>query len=417
MASLDSMGEDCLYLNIWKANDGAEKKPVIVWIHGGAYEAGGTGMELFNCHKFIKENPDVIIVTVAYRLCVLGFLHLKHLPDGKDYPDAQNLGIMDQAMALKWVHENIAGFGGDPDNVTIWGESAGAGSVTVLPLVKGTQQYFKKVIAQSGTPTLTRSTEQAIQCTNELMDALGCKTVADLLKVSAEKLMEASAILRLRISPERDGDFLPLNPYEAYANGAAKNISFLQGCNNHEFDFFVEVLGVEDFRQWAPGRTAERLSALTADQKALVESYLQDIKGEEPYSCLFDQMWFNAPVIRMSEDQTKGGGKSYTYFLDKRQHGVELALVFNHLDLVPGLFEEPFAKTMRKMWLQFVKTGNPSLSADISPDGKAKEWPPYDLENKQVMFLSETGIRPEKETDLKITDRERTYFLTDYYVF
>ena len=137
----------------------------------------------------MKENPDVIVVTIAYRLGVMGFLHLSHLPDGKDYPDAQNLGLLDQLMALKWVHENIVGFGGDPDNVTIWGESAGAASCTLLSLIKGSHQYFKRVIAQSGAPAPDqKSPEEAIECTNKLMEALGCKTVADLLKISARSL-------------------------------------------------------------------------------------------------------------------------------------------------------------------------------------------------------------------------------------
>ena len=143
--SLYYMDEDCLYLNIFKAeetNGQPTKKPVMVWIHGGAFEAGGTIDPMFDCVNLVKEHPEVIVVTIAYRLGVMGFLHLSHLPDGKDYPDAQNLGLLDQVKALKWVHENIAGFGGDPDNVTLFGESAGAASCTLLPLVKGSQQYF-----------------------------------------------------------------------------------------------------------------------------------------------------------------------------------------------------------------------------------------------------------------------------------
>ena len=141
--------EECLYLNVWQSVKATvEQKPVIVWIHGGAYAYGGTVDILYDFHDFVEENPEVIVVSVAYRLGVLGFLHLSHLPDGKDYPDAQNLGLLDQIAALKWVHENIAGFGGDPDNVTIWGESAGAGSVTMLPLLEGSQQYFKRVICK-----------------------------------------------------------------------------------------------------------------------------------------------------------------------------------------------------------------------------------------------------------------------------
>ena len=111
----DYQGEDCLYLNVWKAESAsASKKPVMVWIHGGAFIGGGTGMDLFDCANLVKENPDVIVVTIQYRLGPLGFLHLSHLPDGAGYPDGQNLGLLDQKMALKWVHENIAAFGGTP---------------------------------------------------------------------------------------------------------------------------------------------------------------------------------------------------------------------------------------------------------------------------------------------------------------
>ena len=204
-------GEDCLYLNVWKADEAAAKKPVIVWIYGGAFDVGGATDPMYDLTNFLNENPDVIVVTLNYRINVFGFFHLSHLSDGKDYPDAQNLGLLDQLMALKWVHENIAAFGGDPDNVTIWGESAGAGSCTLLPLIKGSHQYFKRVIAQSGAPAQTRSAEQAIACTNSLMEKLGCKTVADLLKISAEDIMKTWApilglysALGIRTMPERD---------------------------------------------------------------------------------------------------------------------------------------------------------------------------------------------------------------------
>jgi para-nitrobenzyl esterase len=169
-AALYPMGENCLYLNIWKTDEAtAEKKPVIVWIYGGGFEVGGVTDPQYDCHKFIQENPDVIVVTIAYRVSFFGFLHLSHLSDGKEYQDASNLGLMDQIMALKWVHENIAAFGGDPDNVTIWGESAGGASCTLLPLIKGSHQYFKRVISQSGAPAQMRSEEQAIACTDQLM--------------------------------------------------------------------------------------------------------------------------------------------------------------------------------------------------------------------------------------------------------
>ena len=428
--------ENCLYLNIWKTDEAAaEKKPVIVWIFGGAFETGGTTDPQYDCTNLVKENPEVIIVTLNYRLSFLGFLHLSHLPDGKNYQDASNLGLMDQMMALKWVNKNIAAFGGDPDNVTIWGESAGGASCTLLPLVKGSHQYFKRVISESGTPALTRSAEQAIAITDNFMKELGCKTVADLLKLSAQELTDAWSKLygfyqtyALRTYPERDGNYLPLNLWEAYANGAAKDIEFLQGCNKDEMNTFLGGMGVDGWNVWSKGRIDEKLALLTDEEKVLVKSYLDDIPGESYETVrFFSQFMFNAPMVRLSEEQTKAGGKSYSYYytvessvpLFKSGHASEMSTVFDHPE-INGLsgraYDPTFCKTMRKMWVKFAKTGNPSLSATESPDGKAKEWPLYDLGEKKVMVLDEFDIHPAKESELNIVDWERTYFLTKYYM-
>lgn len=436
-SSLYPVGENCLYLNIWRA-DGpiTDKKPVIVWIYGGAFEVGGTTDPQYDCHNLVKENPEVIVVTIAYRVSFFGFFHLSHLPDGKDYADASNLGLMDQMMALKWVHENIAAFGGDPGNVTIWGESAGGASTTLLPLIRGSHRYFRRVITQSGAPGQTRTPEQAIACTEKVMQALGCATVADLLKVSAEKLTKVWTDLYgfyqklgIRTFPERDGKYLPLNTWKAYEDGAAADIEFLQGCNKDEMNTFLGVVGVDVWNAWADGRLDEKLAQLTLDEKKLVESYCNEIEGErhEATVRLFSQIMFIAPQIRLSEVQTKSGGKSFTYYytvesavpMIKSGHSSEMSVVFNHpeIDDFTGRdYDETFCKTMRKMWVQFAKTGNPSLSADIAPDGKAHEWPLYDLTDKQVMVLAENGIHLAKESELKIVDWERTYFLTDYYM-
>ena len=431
VGSFYPQSEECLFLNVWKAADQNTKKPVMVWIHGGAFEIGSTVEPREEGTNFIQENPDVILVSVEYRLNVFGFFHLSHLPDGADYPDAQNLGLLDQVMALKWVHENIAAFGGDPDNVTIFGESAGGASVTLLPLIDGAQKYFRRVIGESGTPVFTRSTEEAIACTNEVMEALGCKTVADLQKVDVEKLLQAAGIaLNLRTWAERDGRTVPLDPYEAYAEGAAKNIDLLQGCNKDEMGYFVWGFGLDAWNAFAADRKANKLSQMTADEKALAESYCKDAKDVSPeYSSdtrFIDQLAFIAPLFRMSENQTKAGGKAYTYFftpesgtpLIRSGHGIELAVVFNHPEetLVSGrAFDETFCKILRKMWVQFAKTGNPSLTADISPDGKAREWPLYDLKDKQLMVFDEHDVHVEKESERKLLDWERTYFMTKYY--
>ena len=140
---------------------------------------------------------------------------------------------------------------------------------------------------------------------------------------------------------------------------------------------------------------------------------------------LFGHSWFIDGSIKLAESQTMGGGKCYTYFyrvessdpIRKSAHFEEVPIVFAHPEFVDGRPYDPtFSKTMRQMWVQFAKTGNPSLSADISPDGKAKEWPLYDLKDKQVMVLDEFDIHPAKESDVKIVDWDRTFFLTKYYM-
>ena len=194
--------------------------------------------------------------------------------------------------------------------------------------------------------------------------------------------------------------------------------------------YFLAGFGVEGYGAFVDERMKRKLSQLTEDEKKLALSFCENAKDVcEEYdgrSRLFDQIVFIAPLFRMSENQTKAGGKTYTYFFTPESsvpmlrsgHAVELSTVFNHPEetLVTGrMFDETFGKTMRKIWVQFSKTGNPSLSADISPDGKAKDWPLYDLENKYVMVFDEFNIHPEKESERKILDWEKAYFLTKYY--
>ena len=166
---------------------------------------------------------------------------------------------------------------------------------------------------------------------------------------------------------------------------------------------------------------------MTDEERTQVESFCKEgaVEEWEPDSRLFGHSWFIEGAIKMSESQTMGGGKSYTYYyrvessdpIRKSAHFEEVPIVFAHPEFIEGRqYDETFSKTMRKMWVQFAKTGNPSLTAEQSPDGKAKEWPLYDLENKWVMVFDEFDIHPAKESEVKIVDWDRTYFLTKYYM-
>ena len=432
-ASYYPQGEDCLYLNVWTAPEPVgEGKTVMVFIHGGSYGWGGTADPLYDGENLVRAHPEVVLVTIAYRIGITGFVDFSAVPGGEEFPDAPNLGLWDQIEALRWIRRNIAAFGGDPEKVTVFGESAGGGSVTLLPLIEGSHPYIKRVIAESGSPAMTKSPEQAISCTNAIMDELGCKTVADLLKVDAETLVKvAGDKFSMGIAPERDGIVLPSEPHDAYANGAAKDIDILIGCNKDEMNCFVSSLGEDGFIAWGGDLKEKKYAQLTEKDKALAESFCKDAKGEnyEYISRLLDQYWFIAPFIRTAENQAMAGGKAYSYFftvesslpLMKSGHGAELPVVLNHPEANMGIMgrdiDETFSKTVRKMWVQFAKTGDPSLSADISPDGKAKEWPVYDTENKWIMILDEFNIHAEKESEKKIVDWDRTYPLTKYYLY
>ena len=279
--ALAVVGEDSLYLNIWKNTaDTSDKKPVMVWIHGGGFTQGSTINPLYDGFNFVRDNGEVILVSIAYRLGGLGFIHLSHLPDGADYPDAQNLGILDQVMALKWVHENIAAFGGDPDNVTIFGESAGGASVTLLPLIPEARGYIRRVIAQSGSPVFTSSTEEAIAATNELLEALNCKTVAELCAYPSEQIANtAGNLLALRDWPERDGNLIPLDPYDAYLKGEAKEIDILEGCNKDEMGQFACFMGPEMFTNYFMARYDHRYKTMTPEDVEKAKSFQDNTSG------------------------------------------------------------------------------------------------------------------------------------------
>ena len=225
-ASYYPQSEDCLYLNVWVNDECIDKnKPIMVFIHGGSYGWGGTADPLYDGYNFIKLHPDVILITIAYRTGLLGFIDLSYFKGGEDYSDAPNLGIYDQIEALRYIKDNGKAFGGDINNVTIFGESAGGGSVSILPLVKEAKGLFHRVIAESGSLALTYSKEECKSLTDKLISELKSDSMEDLLKLSTEEFIKINNKLNESNNfPMRDGKLIPLDPYAVIHNVFASRI-------------------------------------------------------------------------------------------------------------------------------------------------------------------------------------------------
>ena len=187
-------GEDCLVLNIY-CNTGCtdSKKPVMVWIHGGGFVAGSQATPVGDLANITKQCPDIVFVSIDYRLGFLGFMNFERVPGGENFKEAGNLGLLDQLEALRWVQKNISGFGGDPDNVTIFGESAGSASTTFLPLIDGSEGLFKRIIAQSGNIAYCDTMEHGIHVTQNFLSVTACQTMDELMKLTTKELIDAYA--------------------------------------------------------------------------------------------------------------------------------------------------------------------------------------------------------------------------------
>src|SRR6266700_7176766 len=226
VVDLRPMSEDCLYLNIWSPGTEGEKRPVMVWIHGGAFTLGSASDPWYDGTSF-AANHNIVVVTLNYRLGILGFVYLKDLA-GADAGYTGNCGLLDQIAALEWVRENIAAFGGDPDQVTVMGESAGAMSIGALLGMPAAKGLFQRAILQSGAAGFLPTRPQATHVAQALLAKLGLETsqlaaLADvpleaLLKVQPELGREFGGILAY--SPMIDGETLPQHPSAMIAQGS-----------------------------------------------------------------------------------------------------------------------------------------------------------------------------------------------------
>lgn len=396
-ASFYPQSEDCLYLNIWQnLADKTADKPVMVFFHGGSYGWGGTADPMYDGYNFVSKQGDIILVTVGYRVGLTGFVDLSYFEGGEDFPDAPNLGLLDQIEALRWIKKNIGAFGGNPKNVTIFGESAGGGSVSLLPIIPRARGLFKRVIAESGSVALTFSKTECREFSRRLMRESKAKTMDELMALSEAELKALNVKLNdYNNFPQRDGRLIPHDPYAPYERGLTTRFDILIGTNSEEMNYWVgEIGGLIPFRFSIPVKYENDMKRLPRGDKKRVKMFMDRMKGHSMWRMarFYDEMMFRLPAIAQAEYHTKNGGKAYMYFwtvqsaLPKRKacHAVELAYVFGNIEetLYTGkVADEALSDTVIQMWTNFARNGDPSTD-ELS-------WEKYSSLARATMVISE----------------------------
>jgi len=417
-ASYYPQGEDCLYLNIWTSDlFKTQNKTVMVFFHGGSYGWGGTADPLYDGKKLVTAHPDIVLVTAGYRTGIMGFTDLSEVPGGEDFPDAQNLGILDQIEALRWVHENINAFGGDPDNVTIFGESAGGGSVSILPLIPEAKGLFKRVIAESGSVALTSSKDECRLFTKKLLHESGCNTMDELMALSEKDLMKFNEkINTYNCFPQRDGRLIPVDPYNAYNTGISSDIDMMIGTNANEINYWIsEVGGLVPFTLAMPLKFENDIKLLSSDDRKRVLKFVSKPFGHRLRRILefYNEIYFRLPAIKQVRGHSSNGGKVFNYYWNIPStfpfrgacHAVELAYVFGNIEDTVYTGKKPdkaVSDMIMQMWTDFARTGNPSNGSVIWKPFTEKD--PYTLVIGDVFSLEKNVLRDQEEELSPILD-------------
>jgi len=388
------IGEDCLTLNIWAPQDRSQKHPVMVWIHGGAFVSGSGSTPLYDGESLATEG-DVVVVTINYRLGAPGFLYLEN----EGQPQC-NRGLLDQIAALRWVQENIAAFGGDPDNVTVFGESAGAMSIGTLLAMPAARGLFHQAILQSGASHAVSTKEQAVQQAGDFWKALGkeqpdLNALAELPfeEIIQAQVRSAEGKTQMSYQPVIDGVTLPQAPIDAVASGSAREVSLLIGTNRDEWKLFEAMQTMK-----VPFNEEIFAKAFGAAAPAVQAAYTADQRGETPaevWSSVQTDRIFRIPAIRLAERQIQHS-PVWMYRFDWVSpvlygrlgacHGLEIPFVWNTIEKAAALTgntsdSHALGRRMRAAWIAFAHTGSPE--AEDLP-----HWPRYDLERRATMIFN-----------------------------
>ena len=406
--------EDCLTLNVWTPGCDGAKRPVMVWIHGGGFTTGTAASPWYSGTNTALQG-DVVVVTANYRLGALGFTHLADL-GGEAWGSSANCGILDHVAALTWVRENIAAFGGDPGNVTIYGESAGGCSVVTLLATPAAKGLFHKAIAQSASYGQVRTREAAGERAELLLAELGVEpTRLDrLAEMPLEQILDAQGRLSTRrtrggfsgadmqaFSPALDGTSLLEMPLDAIAAGSAADIPVIVGTNRDEIKLFavwdVALQNIE--REGA----ITRLRGMAGDRAAqLFDAYAATRPGQpasEVAMAIASDDTFRLAAVQMAEAQHAVGNPAYLYLFTWQSpalggglgacHALEIPFVFDNVhqpgvELLTGNGDEraPLAKVMNAAWTAFARTGSPDHAG-------MPVWHGYDPASRSTMVFDD----------------------------
>jgi para-nitrobenzyl esterase len=402
----EPQSEDCLFLNIYSPGLDDARRPVMVWIHGGAFSMGSGSDRMFR-NSTLAANGGIVLVTINYRLGVLGFLNLNEMTNGK-IPSTGNEGLQDQVAALRWVKENIARFGGNPDNVTVFGESAGAMSVGCLLNMPEAGGLFHRAILQSPVGEMARPLDASVKISEVFLKVLGLKAgdISALRSLPEEKLLRAqqeTAIIAEQgaapVVPVADGVVIPRMPLESLEAGSGFKVPTLIGSNRDEDKLFsmmnpsVYKIDEEGLHRAIGKYVAE------SDLKKLVDVYrkAREKRGEqvtpfELYSAISTDVMFRKTAIRIAEAQCRFAPGGYNYLFCWKSPAAGGALGACHVlevGFVSGNYSADFGGSgpeadklsgeMQDAWISFARNGNPSCKS-LGP------WPRYSEDRASMIF-------------------------------